>query len=155
MAIKQVCRFFADRLKTARHLASPCSLRVKTNSLRKSQCKNYCANRDLFGNKIQTRTFTSWSTLGDKCFAYQHHSRQLLLSLQKSLYLQRAGAGSTTTTRDKNRKDTKLPPLVEEELEEQFVRGSGPGGQATNKTNNNIVLKHLPTGIVVKVRGCL
>lgn len=45
-----------------------------------------------------------------------------------------------------------LPLVHEEELEEQFVRGSGPGGQATNKTSNCVVLKHIPTGIVVKVR---
>ncbi|XP_058230926.1 mitochondrial translation release factor in rescue [Hemibagrus wyckioides] len=43
-----------------------------------------------------------------------------------------------------------LPVLNEEDLEEQFVRGSGPGGQATNKTSNCVVLKHLPTGVVVK-----
>uniref|UniRef100_A0A3Q2DJX9 Mitochondrial translation release factor in rescue n=1 Tax=Cyprinodon variegatus TaxID=28743 RepID=A0A3Q2DJX9_CYPVA len=43
-----------------------------------------------------------------------------------------------------------LPVVPEEELEEQFVRGSGPGGQATNKTSNCVVLKHIPTGIVVK-----
>lgn len=43
-----------------------------------------------------------------------------------------------------------LPVLNEEELEEQFVRGHGPGGQATNKTSNCVVLKHVPTGIVVK-----
>uniref|UniRef100_A0A3P8W5I7 Mitochondrial translation release factor in rescue n=1 Tax=Cynoglossus semilaevis TaxID=244447 RepID=A0A3P8W5I7_CYNSE len=43
-----------------------------------------------------------------------------------------------------------LTELNEEELEEQFVRGTGPGGQATNKTNNCVVLKHIPTGIVVK-----
>lgn len=43
-----------------------------------------------------------------------------------------------------------LPVLNEDELEEQFVRGSGPGGQATNKTSNCVVLKHIPTGIVVK-----
>lgn len=45
-----------------------------------------------------------------------------------------------------------LPVLSEDELEEQFVRGSGPGGQATNKTSNCVVLKHIPTGIVVKVQ---
>ncbi|XP_004072403.1 probable peptide chain release factor C12orf65 homolog, mitochondrial [Oryzias latipes] len=45
---------------------------------------------------------------------------------------------------------TDFPVLVEDELEEQFVRGSGPGGQATNKTSNCVVLKHIPTGIVVK-----
>ncbi|XP_012527394.1 probable peptide chain release factor C12orf65, mitochondrial [Monomorium pharaonis] len=43
-----------------------------------------------------------------------------------------------------------VPKLDEADLEEQFVRGSGPGGQATNKTNNAVVLKHKPTGLVVK-----
>ncbi|XP_041455948.1 peptide chain release factor 1-like [Lytechinus variegatus] len=59
---------------------------------------------------------------------------------------------STTTSRDKVRArlQRKLPDLKEEELEEQFVRGSGPGGQATNKTSNCVVLKHIPTGLVVK-----
>lgn len=54
----------------------------------------------------------------------------------------------------KSKKDkidyTRVPVLDEKDLEEQMVRGSGPGGQATNKTNNCIVLKHKPTGIVVK-----
>lgn len=45
---------------------------------------------------------------------------------------------------------SKVPTLEENELEEKFVRGSGPGGQATNKTNNAVTLKHKPTGIVVK-----
>lgn len=44
-----------------------------------------------------------------------------------------------------------LPVLNEDDLHEQFVRGSGPGGQATNKTSNCVVLKHIPSGIVVKV----
>ncbi|KAM9118779.1 mitochondrial translation release factor in rescue [Pangshura tecta] len=43
-----------------------------------------------------------------------------------------------------------LLALSETDLEEQFVRGSGPGGQATNKTSNCVVLKHIPSGIVVK-----
>nr|XP_056715653.1 mitochondrial translation release factor in rescue [Euleptes europaea] len=43
-----------------------------------------------------------------------------------------------------------LLPLNEADLEEQFVRGSGPGGQATNKSSNCVVLKHIPSGIVVK-----
>ncbi|NXS52193.1 CL065 factor, partial [Brachypteracias leptosomus] len=48
------------------------------------------------------------------------------------------------------KKSLNLLPLNEAELEEQFVRGDGPGGQATNKTNNCVVLKHIPSGIVVK-----
>lgn len=50
-----------------------------------------------------------------------------------------------------SRKHYKFPELKEEEIEEQFVRGHGPGGQAVNVTSNCVVLKHLPTGIFVKV----
>ncbi|KAL1138126.1 hypothetical protein AAG570_009818 [Ranatra chinensis] len=45
---------------------------------------------------------------------------------------------------------SRVPVLREEDLEEKFVRGSGPGGQAVNKNNNCVSLKHLPTGIVIK-----
>lgn len=48
-----------------------------------------------------------------------------------------------------------LPVIKEDDLEEQFVRGSGPGGQATNKTSNCVVLRHIPSGIVVKVNAIL
>lgn len=43
-----------------------------------------------------------------------------------------------------------MPKLDEVDLEEQFIRGWGPGGQATNKTNNAVMLKHKPTGLIVK-----
>ncbi|KAG2020782.1 peptide chain release factor 1 [Coprinopsis cinerea AmutBmut pab1-1] len=42
-----------------------------------------------------------------------------------------------------------VPELKEEDLEESFVRGSGPGGQSINKTENNVQLLHKPTGIRV------
>ncbi|KAG0135953.1 hypothetical protein HOY82DRAFT_551173 [Tuber indicum] len=55
------------------------------------------------------------------------------------------------------------PSVKEEEVEESFLKGSGPGGQKsesqyplhcmllrTNKTSSAVQLKHLPTGIVVK-----
>ncbi|KOC62564.1 putative peptide chain release factor C12orf65-like protein, mitochondrial [Habropoda laboriosa] len=45
---------------------------------------------------------------------------------------------------------SKIPKLQEDDLEEQYIRGSGPGGQATNKTSNAVLLKHKPTGLVVK-----
>ena len=50
-----------------------------------------------------------------------------------------------------SRKHYKFPELKEEEIEEQFVRGHGPGGQAVNVSSNCVVLKHIPTGIFVKV----
>lgn len=45
---------------------------------------------------------------------------------------------------------SRVPVLNEAELEMKFVRGSGPGGQSVNKTSNCCVLKHIPTGIIVK-----
>ena len=42
------------------------------------------------------------------------------------------------------------PALIESELEESFVRGSGPGGQKINKSKNNVLLVHVPTGISVQ-----
>ncbi|CAG9840128.1 unnamed protein product [Diabrotica balteata] len=45
---------------------------------------------------------------------------------------------------------SKVPPLLDKDIEEMHVRGSGPGGQKINKTANCVVMKHIPTGIVVK-----
>jgi protein subunit release factor B len=51
-----------------------------------------------------------------------------------------------------SKKKYQWPEFREEDLEEEFMRGSGPGGQSVAKTNNCVQIKHLPTGIVVKVR---
>lgn len=45
---------------------------------------------------------------------------------------------------------SKVPKINENDLEEMFVKGSGPGGSAVNKNANCVVLKHKPTGIVIK-----
>lgn len=42
------------------------------------------------------------------------------------------------------------PKILETDLEEAFLKGSGPGGQKINKTSSAVQLKHRPTGIVVK-----
>jgi hypothetical protein len=38
----------------------------------------------------------------------------------------------------------------EKDLDERFTYGGGPGGQATNKTRNCVMLQHVPTGTIVK-----
>jgi len=43
-----------------------------------------------------------------------------------------------------------VPRLYEDELEEKFTKGSGPGGQNVNKITNAVFLKHEPTGLWVK-----
>ncbi|KAM0796731.1 RF-1 domain-containing protein [Usnea florida] len=46
-----------------------------------------------------------------------------------------------------------LPPrlvLKEEDIEEAFLKGSGPGGQKINKTSSAVQLKHVPTGMTIK-----
>ena len=40
--------------------------------------------------------------------------------------------------------------IKEADLEESFVRSSGPGGQNVNKVSSCVVLKHLRTGLAVK-----
>lgn len=37
-------------------------------------------------------------------------------------------------------------------VREQFVRGSGQGGQKMNKTSSTVLLVHLPTGMTVRVQ---
>ena len=40
--------------------------------------------------------------------------------------------------------------IREEDIEEKFIRSSGPGGQKVNKTSTRVYLSHKPTGIEVK-----
>ena len=42
--------------------------------------------------------------------------------------------------------------IREEDLVEKFVKGSGRGGQKINKTSSCVYLKHLPSGIEVKIQ---
>ena len=40
--------------------------------------------------------------------------------------------------------------VFEEDLEETFILGGGPGGQKTNKTSNVVRIKHEPSGLNIR-----
>ena len=56
-----------------------------------------------------------------------------------------------------------LPPQIDrrlsalgvrpDDVDERFVRGSGPGGQKINKTSSTVWLRHRPTGIEVRCQA--
>ncbi|KAI0490628.1 RF-1 domain-containing protein [Xylaria cf. heliscus] len=64
---------------------------------------------------------------------------------------------STSNTPPLLKASNNLPPRPkpppEEDIEESFLKGSGPGGQKINKTNSAVQLKHIPTGIVIKCQA--
>ena len=43
-----------------------------------------------------------------------------------------------------------LASVYEEDLQETFILGSGPGGQKTNKTSSTVRLHHLPSALTIK-----
>jgi protein subunit release factor B len=43
--------------------------------------------------------------------------------------------------------------VSESDIEEKFIRGSGPGGQKINKTSSTVWLVHRPTGIEVRCQA--
>ena len=42
--------------------------------------------------------------------------------------------------------------VYEKDIEEKFVRSSGPGGQKVNKSSTCVHLTHRPTGLLVKMQ---
>ncbi|KAF3020949.1 hypothetical protein E8E14_006223 [Neopestalotiopsis sp. 37M] len=68
-----------------------------------------------------------------------------------------SASASFSTTPHPQKKPVNLPPRPppppDSEIDESFLKGSGPGGQKINKTNSAVQLKHLPTGIVVKCQA--
>ena len=50
-------------------------------------------------------------------------------------------------------KSRKVIELKDSELDEKWIKGGGSGGQKINKSSTCVQLKHIPTGITVKVKG--
>ncbi|KIH56764.1 hypothetical protein ANCDUO_13052 [Ancylostoma duodenale] len=48
-------------------------------------------------------------------------------------------------------KGYKFPELKPEDCEQKYISGWGPGGQKVNTAQNAVQLRHIPTGLVVKV----
>ena len=51
---------------------------------------------------------------------------------------------------EKLQRDMERLGIRESDLEESFVRSGGPGGQNVNKVATCVVLKHIPSGLMVK-----
>lgn len=72
-----------------------------------------------------------------------------VLVIQK-VFCQQIRASSATYAR-KKLKDYKFLEILNEDCEQQYIKGWGPGGQKVNKTHNAVLMRHIPTNCVVKV----
>ncbi|KAK1760477.1 peptidyl-tRNA hydrolase [Echria macrotheca] len=70
-----------------------------------------------------------------------------------SLAIQQKKTFTTTTSNPQKSLPPRPKPPPEGEIEEFFIKGTGPGGQKINKTNSAVQLRHIPTGIVVKCQA--
>ncbi|KAI0914026.1 RF-1 domain-containing protein [Ustulina deusta] len=87
----------------------------------------------------------------------RNHIWKGVSTVDPSFPFRRREFGSTNNPPLQKTSSKSLPsrpkPPPEEEIEESFLKGSGPGGQKINKTNSAVQLKHLPTGLVVKCQA--
>lgn len=100
-----------------------------------------------------SRLLRTWHHLRHAATAATSPRPALPLLLQTTI----SSPSPFSTTPSPPKKHTQLPPRPppppDSEIDESFLKGSGPGGQKINKTNSAVQLKHLPTGIVVKCQA--
>ncbi len=60
--------------------------------------------------------------------------------------------GVTQKKQDELEKRMSSLGIKEQDIEEKFVRSSGPGGQNVNKTSSCVQLRHIPSGHEVKMQ---
>ena len=60
--------------------------------------------------------------------------------------------GITERKREKLEQRMQKCNLFEKDIEEKFVRSAGSGGQKVNKSSSCVHLKHIPTGLSVKIQ---
>ncbi|TVY29043.1 putative peptide chain release factor-like protein, mitochondrial [Lachnellula hyalina] len=77
--------------------------------------------------------------------------RSLVFDHALTKYITKCSITTTSAKWVKKMPDRPKPP-PEDEFTEVFLHGSGPGGQKINKTSSAVQLKHLPTGLVLKVQ---
>ena len=70
---------------------------------------------------------------------------------QVSVYCVQGGSGNNPRIVNEQI-DARLSALGSSrtDVEERFIRGSGPGGQKINKTSSTVWLRHSPTGVEVR-----
>jgi peptide chain release factor len=60
--------------------------------------------------------------------------------------------GVTQKKQDELEKRMSSLGIKEQDIEEKFVRSSGPGGQNVNKTSSCVQLRHIPSGLEIKMQ---
>ncbi|KAF2432213.1 hypothetical protein EJ08DRAFT_659225 [Tothia fuscella] len=93
---------------------------------------------------LSMQSFSSLKRPGLEWFVYPELTQMIPQSRAFTLSI---------STLEKQKQLPPRKPIPETDLDESFLRGSGPGGQKINKTSSAVQLKHLPSGIVVKCQS--